>query len=334
MRGLAMSLLGIEHHYKLHPGARTGGRLLGSILGVGLMAGCSVLQPYVEYPEGVSQGPQDAMAATRAQSENIDAIRERVAANRNETMITRNVLGLGVFGAIVGAGTTALYGGSADLVLGLGIGGATGYTAGQLYVPATKSQLYATAAGSLHCVSNAGFELDATASAAREQRKKLNDQADQLSKELSQCKDSDLLDESDAESARNALAAYTKADAQLDAVLAKDAEVADRLRQGSDRIVDALNAELGKNQPNLANVLNAASNVGPMGRAIVSSQPSVEEPKNSIFSQSSEVEAVENGCDQQTVRQIKSRTDIVATHSERIETKLRNALNPDNSASG
>ena len=118
------------------------------------LAGCtSLFNPYIDAERTTrTYDETDPFPELRLAAANAEMLRQKAQKYRDEHVVIRSLLSHGAFGAAAAGGIAALYGAHRDLVLGLGLGAASGVSYGQLFVGADKVTIYSAAGRALYCV--------------------------------------------------------------------------------------------------------------------------------------------------------------------------------------
>lgn len=241
-----------------------------------MLGGCaSLFDPYIDVPRNASFQQGDPFQSLQAAATGAETARQKANKNRTDYVVTRSVLNYGTFGAAAAGGVAALYGAHRDLILGLGVGAATGYSASTLFASNDIVTTYLDAGKALGCVVGradtaiaAGKSLSTlTASGTGAYDQKAGD----LAETLKDFKDSGT--SAAVTDARAALAAYRTAVQNVQVFEAHDGDFAAKVNLAVKGITDVLNDRIDKNVPDAAAVLRAAEGIGKLGVAFVNIQP-------------------------------------------------------------
>lgn len=239
------------------------------------LTACSLVDPYIVAERKVPEyATEDPFPVLRAAADNANELRKTALKYRKQHVVTRSLLGYGVFGAAVAGGVVALYDGPADLVLGLGLGAAGAYTFGELFVGTDKITIYSAAGRALNCVVGAadaasatGKDLDTLTAKPKNTGNSGGSYWQQdnwlgvLLEILEGQPDAELVE------ARKARAEYAAAVANLETFKALDRSFATATDQAANMILEAMEQRISAVQPNLDAVLRAAEGIGGLGVA-------------------------------------------------------------------
>jgi hypothetical protein len=277
----------------------------------------SFINPYIDADRRVpTYAETDPFPELREAAANAEKLRQKALTYRDEHVVTRSLLRYGVFGAAAAGGVVAIYDGPSDLVLGLGLGAAGGYSFGELFVGADKITIYSAASRALRCVAAAADAVGATAKTLAILTAEPSDDDDPDAKDDPDAEkdDSDAKEDPDAE--KDPGGSYWQQDARLEELLALDwdsADLAEEVKearlaraeyaaavanletfkalarsfataadQAAAMILEAMEQRLSAIQPNLDAVLRAAEGIGGLGAAYVKRVTPSEKPKNGV----------------------------------------------------
>ena len=254
-----------------------------------LTACMSFINPYIDADRRVPTYVEtDPFPELREAAANAEELRQKALTYRDEHVVTRSLLRYGVFGAAAAGGVVAIYDGPSDLVLGLGLGAAGGYSFGELFVGADKITIYSAASRALRCVAAAADAVGATGKSLATPTAEGSDKDDSDAKDDPDAEKDPggsywqqdnllgvllevLANEPAAEKAEawKARAEYAAAVANLETFMALDRSFASAADQAAAMILEAMEQRLSAIQPNLDAVLRAAEGIGGLGAAYV-----------------------------------------------------------------
>lgn len=243
------------------------------------LAGCtSLLNPYIDAKrETITYAETDHFPELRKAAGNADKVRKQALEYRDQHVITRSLLSYGVFGAAAAGGIAALYGAHRDVVLGLGLGAAGGFSYGELFVGADKIAVYSAAGRALYCVVAAADAVSATGKTLAILTAKPDGEDDpggvywQQNAELEALLSLDWGEKYPqvVKEAKQARTEYAAAIVNLNTFTALDNDFATAANQTAAMILEAMEQKLSAIQPDLAAVLRAAEGIGGVGVAYV-----------------------------------------------------------------
>lgn len=258
-----------------------------------LLGGCaSLFDPYIDVERPNSFDPvNDPMPMLQKAATSAEATRQKAAQNRTDYTVTRSVLNYGTFGAAAAGGIAALYGAHRDLVLGLGVGAATGYSGSTLFASTDIVTTYLDASKALGCVVGradtaiaAGkslSELTAPGIGANTKKGAYAAKAD----ELNDLRNDPTLDWSGSQlkavvdAADAADAGYRGAVQNVAVFMDHDGDFATAVSRTVTAITAVMNDRINKALPDISAVLRAGEGIGKLGLAFVDSQ-SAGKPKS------------------------------------------------------
>jgi len=235
-------------------------RLISALVGTFFLAGCTVFQPGIHLPPLHRADGSPSSATLEDAVVLVDNVRSQLTSRADETSALAGAAGLGTFVGLAGAGASALFGGSRDLILAFATGGATSFAAGNLYGSKGYISIYNAGSEALACVDGVARPLAARHRVLREHvtanetaQRNVNDRLafpglsfppSQSADAIVRVNDARLL----SASARNALASEPAAVASVHAAVAK--------------IVNAVDVQINTLRPDTAAIAAAASGIG------------------------------------------------------------------------
>jgi len=246
------------------------GLILPTLL-VSLTACTSLINPYIDVPRTPpTYAEADPFPELRQAAEDAEKLRQKALNYRKQHVVTRSLLGYGVFGAAAAGGVVALYDGPRDLVLGLGLGAGGAYIFGELFVSTDKVTIYSAAARALNCVVGAADAVSATgkilATLTARSGGTYWQRDNDLGATLAVLANDDSEEVAEAWTAR---AEYAAAVANLETFKALDPNYATAANQAAGMILEAMEQRISAVQPNLDAVARAAEGISGLGVAYV-----------------------------------------------------------------
>ena len=127
------------------------------------LSGCTVFNPYVAVPSLETSNASTPSAATLDEAlVFLDKAQDRLEYNATEQAVIAGGAGVATFIGLAGAGVSAIFQGSRDLILGLATGGALSYGIHTLYGNSVSQRIYRAGLVALGCVDDAVRPIAAT----------------------------------------------------------------------------------------------------------------------------------------------------------------------------
>ena len=251
-------------------------------------SGCSIFNPRPGLPR--YQATDEATAA----SPEIDAAMVEADGARNdlecrslEISIERGLSHVGVFGGAVAAGLVGLYGGSADLLLGLASGTGVSYALGAVFFSPTRQGVYEAGIRALDCVTAVGRQHQGALLSIATVELDLKKHKGSLERSLRELYEiaphvTSTEVRSEVDEARNlgerALGEANTALAAAVRLRASSMATAQAMRAATTRIVTEVRAEVANAEPNLDAVLAASKIVPAVAAQTMGGSPKAEPP--------------------------------------------------------
>ncbi|MCR9257379.1 MAG: hypothetical protein NXI16_14930 [Alphaproteobacteria bacterium] len=246
--------------------------LLGTALG---LSGCVFFNPYIDRPGSLItvETPRESRMPTLLQAaQNAEALRDAATENRDQLVVGQSVLQYATFGAAAAGGVAALYGAHSDLVLGLGLGGASAFAAESLFASPTLVSIYSDADTVFGCIAQTA--LGAVSAEIRLTKMKTGSNGyagyDGIRTALFMAISSpEVAHDEDLENrALAAIAQYDGAAVNLMRFIGSDVVFAQTVTNAISITQTAMNKRIDDSRANIEAILATAKNIGSAGMAM------------------------------------------------------------------
>ncbi|HYD79641.1 MAG TPA: hypothetical protein VEC06_07525 [Paucimonas sp.] len=149
---------------------------------------------------------------------------------------------LAVFGGAVGAAAGAIYSAPRDVIAGMGLISATGYTGGNLYAPAVHADIFEAGLAATHCLDAYVTPAESLLKTIQEEKRQVDLALDALEK---------LLGGPPQPAAAKAIADGQRASRRAQAYILRESGIAAQVFLSLDDIVRLANKQVHENSPNL-----------------------------------------------------------------------------------
>jgi hypothetical protein len=140
-----------------------------------VLSGCAIFNPYAKVPPLTTSTGTPSAATLDDALTFLHQARGELNYLASEQAVISGLAGVGTFIGLAGAGVSAVFGGSRDLILIFATAGASSYGISNLVAPPVKQRIYRSGLGALTCVDEAVRPLASTNRILSDQEKILDE---------------------------------------------------------------------------------------------------------------------------------------------------------------